>query len=80
MSLRILIRPEQIQQWIDQRGGRPARRPGSDTDLRVLFDEDNSQFEALTVDELIELMRFHHLVMLVDEQPGKTDHQFIRHG
>jgi hypothetical protein len=80
MSLRIIIQPDQIRHWIAERRGRPARKRGTDTELRILFDRDDADYEPITVDELLEAMRFHHFVLLVDQEPGKTFHKFIRHG
>ncbi len=80
MSLRILVKPDQVQKWIVERNGTPARRVGSDADLRLLFDKGNSDCEPITVDELIETMRFNHLAILVDQEPGKTFYRFVVRG
>ncbi len=80
MSLRIIVKPQQIQEWITQRNGTPARKRGSETDLRVLFDRSNGDYQPISTDELIETMKFHHLVMLVDQETGKTFHKFYKHG
>jgi hypothetical protein len=29
---------------------------------------------------LIEAMKFNHLVLLVDQEPGNTFHKFVQHG
>jgi hypothetical protein len=79
MSLRIIIKADQIAQWITQRNGTPARRRGSDTDVRVLFGENTVEYEPISTDELLETMKFHNLVMLVDQEPGKTHHKIYRH-
>jgi hypothetical protein len=80
MSLRVIYRPEQVQRWLTDRSGSPAaRRRGTDTDLRVLFDAENGDYEPISIDELIEAMRFHHLVMLVDDDPAETFHKFHQH-
>jgi hypothetical protein len=79
MSLRVIYRPERVQRWLTERNGSPARRRGTDTDLRVLFDAQNGDYEPMGIDELIETMRFHHLVMLVDDEAGKTFHKFYQH-
>jgi hypothetical protein len=80
MSLRIIVKSDQIRNWLEERGGKPARRRGTDDDLRVLFDGDKPEYETLNVDELIEAMKSNHLVLLVDEEPDKTFHKFIQHG
>ena len=86
MSLRIIVKPSQIQQWIEQRHGQPARRQNTDADLAVLFESDKPaaagrpEYEPLSIDELLEAMKFNHLVLLVDQEPDKTFHKFIQHG
>jgi hypothetical protein len=80
MSLRIIIKPDQIQNWIADRHGTPVRRRNTDADLAVLFDGEKPDYEALSIDELIEAMKFNHLVLLVDQEPDKTFHKFIQHG
>ena len=79
MSLRVIVKPHQIQSWIAERNGTPARRRGSDTDLRILFGETSGDYEPITVDELIEAIRFRHLVLLVDQESGKTFHKIYQH-
>ncbi len=80
MSLRVIIQPDQIENWITARQGTPARKRGTDADLQILFGPTNGNHEKLGFDELIETMRLHHLVFLVDEEPGKTFHQFVVRG
>jgi hypothetical protein len=80
MSLRILVQPDQIKAWLTERNGTPARRRGSDTDVRIVFGETSADYPPITVDELLEAMKFHHLAMLVDQEPGKTFHKFYQHG
>lgn len=80
MSLRILVKRDQIQSWLSERKGTPARKRGSDSDLRVLFGKVNGEYEPISVDELIETMKFSHLVLLVDQQEGKTFHKFVERG
>jgi hypothetical protein len=79
MSLRILFRADQVKSWLAERNGTPARRRGTDTDLRVLFENGNGDYDPITFDELVETMRFHHLVIMVDQEPGKTFHKFYQH-
>jgi len=80
MSLRIIIKSAQIGGWISERGGRPALRRNTDTDLAVLFDGDKADYATLSIDELVEAMRANNLVLLVDQEAGKTFHKFVRHG
>ena len=80
MSLRILFRTDQIKSWLAERNGTPARRMGSDDDLRIVFSTQNGEYTPITFDELIETMKFHHLVIMVDQESGKTFHKFCRHG
>jgi hypothetical protein len=83
MSLRIIVKTEQIRGWIVERHGTPVCRRNTDNDLAVLFDgvaADKSSYEILSVDELIEAMKLNHLVLLVDQEAGKTFHKFIQHG
>jgi hypothetical protein len=79
MSLRIITKPQQVQTWIAERNGTPIRKRGSETDVRITFDEPNAGYEPISIDELIEAMRFHHLVMLVDQEAGKTFHKIYQH-
>ncbi len=79
MSLRVIVNPQQIQSWIAERHGTPARRRGTDGDLAMLFDGGKPDYEMLNVDELIEAMKFNHLVLLVDQEAGNTFHKFIQH-
>jgi hypothetical protein len=80
MSLRIIVKPDQIQNWIAERHGMPARRRGADADLVVLFDGEKPEYETLSIDDLLETMRLNHLVLLVDQEPDKTFHKFVQHG
>ena len=79
MSLRIILKPQQTQNWIAERHGTPVRRRGSETDLEIHFDKRSDEYELITFDELIEAMKFHRLVMLVDQEPGKTFHRIYQH-
>jgi hypothetical protein len=79
MSLRIITKPQQIQTWIAERHGTPIRKRGSEADVRIMFDKPNADYEPISIDELIEAMRFHHLVMLVDQEDGKTFHKIYQH-
>ncbi len=80
MSLRIIIHPDRIHDWITQRHGTPAHQRGTDSAPRILFGPGHDEYDKLTVDELIEAMKFHHLVLLVDEAPGQTFHKFVERG
>ena len=80
MSLRIIVKSDQIRHWIEERRGIPSRRRGTDDDLSVLFEGDKPEYETLNVDELIEAMKANHLVLLVDQEPDKTYYKFIQHG
>jgi len=79
MSLRIIVKPQQIHNWIAERQGTPARRRGTEDDLRVLFGGTNPDYEPITFGEFFETMKFHHLVMLVDQEPGQTHHRIYSH-
>jgi hypothetical protein len=81
MSLRIIVKSDQIRSWIEERKGRPARRRNTDDDPTVLFGGDNKpEYETLSVDELLEAMKANHLVLMVDQEPDKTFFKFIQHG
>lgn len=80
MSLRVIVKTDQINRWIFDRNGTPARRRGTDADVCIAFGQPSADFEPISVDELIEAMKFHHLVMLVDEEAGKTTHRIYQHG
>jgi hypothetical protein len=80
MSLRIIVKADQIRNWIEERRGTPARRKNTDADVAVLFGNDKADYESIEVDDLLEAMRLNHLVLLVDQESGKTFHKFIQHG
>jgi len=79
MSLRIILKPDQISQWITDRNGTPVRRRESDTDLRIQFSEAVGEYEPVSMDDLLDAMKIHRLVMLVDEEAGKTFHTIYQH-
>jgi hypothetical protein len=79
MSLRIIVKPHQIQGWISDRQGTPTRRRGTDTDLRIAFGETEADYDPIGLDELIETMKLHRLVLLVDQESGKTFHKIYQH-
>jgi hypothetical protein len=79
MSLRVIVKPQQIEDWINQRRGTPVRRRGTDTDLRIAFGEAGPDYEPITLAELIEMIKLHRLVLLVDQEPGKTFHRIYQH-
>ncbi len=74
MSLRILFKPEQISKWIADRHGTPVR---SGDAFRIAFEPTGD--DTLTVEELLDEMKFRHMVMLVDEEAGKTFHKIYAH-
>ena len=80
MSLRVIVNSDQIRNWIEERHGTPARRRNTDADLAVLFGGDRADYEPVSIDDMLEAMRFHRVVLLVDQEAGKTFHQFIQHG
>ena len=80
MSLRVIVKSDQIRGWIEERQGQPARRRNTDGDLAVLFDGDKADYETLSIDELVEAMKANHLVLMVDQEAGKTFHKFVQHG
>jgi hypothetical protein len=77
MSLRILIQPADIQNWLAQRQAQPARRRNTDADFRILFDRPSADCEPLSVEDFLTALRLSHHVLLVDEEPGKTFHRFV---
>jgi hypothetical protein len=80
MSLRIIVKADQIRRWIEERRGTPACRRNTDADVTVLFGGDKADYEAVGVNDLLEAMRLNHLVLLVDQEAGKTFHKFVQHG
>ena len=80
MSLRIIVKADQIRNWIGERHGTPARRRNTDADVTVLFGGDKADYEPVSVNDLLEAMRLNHLVLLVDQEAGNTYHRFIQHG
>ena len=79
MSLRIILKPDQISKWITDRNGTPVRRRDSDTDLKIQFGDSASNYEPVSMDDLLDAMKIHHLVMLVDQEAGKTFHKIYQH-
>jgi hypothetical protein len=80
MSLRIIVKADQIRNWIEERRGTPARRRNTDGDVAVLFGGDKTDYEPVGIDDLLEAMRLNHLVLLVDQEAGRTFHKFVQHG
>ncbi|MGO9246033.1 MAG: hypothetical protein ACLPT4_06095 [Verrucomicrobiia bacterium] len=86
MSLRIIVKADQVRHWIEERRGTPARRRNTDADVTVLFGgdkpatADKPDYEPVSVNDLLEAMRLNHLVLLVDQEAGNTYHRFIQHG
>ena len=86
MSLRIIVKADQIRNWIEERRGTPARGGIPTPMSTVLFGgdkpatADKPDYEAVSVNDLLEAMRLNHLVLLVDQEAGKTFHRFIQHG
>lgn len=80
MSLRILIQPQHITQWLADRQAVPARRRGTETEFAILFDPVPPEFEPLAPEEFVAALRLHHQVLLVDDEPGKTYHRFVPRG
>ena len=80
MSLRIIVKADQIRNWIEERRGTPAQRRSTDADLTVLFSSDRPDYEPVSIGELLETMKFNRLVLLVDQEAGNTFHKFIQHG
>jgi hypothetical protein len=74
MALRIILKPEKISEWIAERNGTPVK---NDDGYRIAFESTNDQ--KLTVDELLDAMKLKHLVMLVEQEPGKTFHKIYGH-
>ena len=74
MSLRIILNPEQISKWIADRQGAPVK---NEDGYRIAFEPTTDQ--KLTVDELLDEMKLRHLVMLVEQEPGKTFHRIYAH-
>ena len=74
MSLRIILKPDQIAQWIADRNGTPVRR---DSEFHITFEPSGD--EKITVDDLLDEMKTRHLVMLVDQEPGQTFHKIYAH-
>lgn len=73
MSLRIITNPEQVSRWITDRNGVPVRDGKS---FRIVFKPTE---QSLGMDELLDEMKTQHLVMLVDQEPGKTFHKIYAH-
>ena len=74
MSLRIILKPEQISKWIADRNGTPVKNTDG---YRIAFEP--TAGERLTVDELLDAMKSNHLVMLVEQEPGQTFHRIYGH-
>jgi hypothetical protein len=74
MSLRIILKPDQISKWITDRNGTPARHLD---EFRIAFESTTD--EKLTMDDFLDEMKLRHLVMLVDQEPGKTFHKIYAH-
>jgi hypothetical protein len=73
MSLRIILKPDQISKWITDRNGHPVRDGKA---FRIAFEP---TADALSIDDLLDEMKNGRLVMLVDQEPGKTFHKIYAH-
>jgi hypothetical protein len=80
MSLRVIVQPQHIQDWITKRNGTPARIKGTNAELRILFGAPVNDVEPLPMDEFLQILHDERLVMLVDEEPQKVFHKFIQRG
>lgn len=74
MSLRIILKTDQISKWIADRNGVPVR---DGKQFRIAFEPASS--DTLSIDEFLDEMKTNRLVMLVDQEPGKTFHKIYAH-
>ena len=77
MSLRIIVKPDQVKNWITQRQGTIARKRGTDAEFHILFDAPPADCEPVAMDDFLTGLQLSHQVLLVDEAPGKTYHRFV---
>lgn len=74
MSLRIILKTDQIAKWITDRNGVPVR---DGKQFRIAFD--SASGDTLSMDDFLDEMKTNHLVMLVDQEAGKTFHKIYAH-
>lgn len=78
--LKTLYDLDDIEHWIRDRGGRPARLRGSQRDLAIDFGDNPDSLEAIGWDEFFQVLSEHHVPMLADTEPDKRFYRFIFHG
>jgi hypothetical protein len=76
MSLRIITDPIKITQWIQKRGGAPAR---SADGYAVKFADVNGSLQPIAWEDFLQAFKEDKLVMLVDDSCGATFHKIYAH-
>jgi hypothetical protein len=76
MALRVIIDPKKIAQWIQERGGTPARGPEG---FAVKFADGNSNLLPVAWEDFLQAFKEQKLVMLVDDSSGSIFHKIYAH-
>jgi hypothetical protein len=79
MALRTLVDPTKIRRWIEERHGAPVRRKDGEDGFTVSFWKGDGILEPVTWEDFLQTFRDERLVMLVDDEAGKTFHRIYRH-
>ena len=77
--LKTLYDLNDIERWIRDRGGRPARVRNAKDELAIDFCDNGDNLEPISWDEFFIVLRENHIPMVVDQEPGKRFYRFIRH-
>jgi hypothetical protein len=77
--LRTLYDWNDIERWIRERGGRPARVRAADRGLAIDFCDNGDNLEPISWDEFFRVLAEEHIPMVVDLEPGKRFYRFVYH-
>ena len=80
LMLKTLYDLNEIEQWIRQRNGHPARVRGSKREWAIDFGGDSTSLEPLSWDQFFQGLTEDHVPLLVDLEPNKRFYRFLTHG
>ncbi len=78
--LKTLYAFHDIERWIRDRNGHPARPRANGHGLIIDFGDQPLDAVPISWDEFLRVLTEHHTPMLVETEPGSRFHRFIFHG
>jgi hypothetical protein len=66
-----------MQQWVEERGGRPARVRGADV-ARIAFGDLPPNWEPLTWPELFDLLDRTRMAFMYEDRPGSRVFKLVK--